>query len=67
MKITLTKEKKKKFSEKQGFFKNVIAVVIMFWVATRLFGTSHRIGWEKDVQTIVTMDRKIIDLRANKI
>ena len=26
------------------------------WVATKLFGTSHRIGWENDIQTIVTRD-----------
>ena len=39
------------------------------WVATKLFGTSHRIGWEDDTQTIVTMDPtpKTIELRANKI
>ena len=37
--------------------------------ATKLFGTSHRIGWEDDIQTMVTMDPipKTIELRANKI
>ena len=37
--------------------------------ATKLFGTSHRIGWENDIQTMVTMDPspKTIELRANKI
>ena len=39
------------------------------WDATKLLGTSHRIGWENDVQTIVTMDPspKTVELRANKI
>ena len=39
------------------------------WVATKLFGTSHRIGWENDIQTKVTVDPspKTVELRANKI
>lgn len=39
------------------------------WVARELFGTSHGIGLENDVQTIVTMypDLKTRELHANKI
>ena len=38
-------------------------------VATKFFGTSHRIDWEYDIQTRVTMDPipKTIELCANKI
>ena len=36
-------------------------------VAMKLFGTSHRIGRENDIQTTVIMDAKTIELRANKI
>ena len=41
--------------------------IIRFY--TKLFGTSHRIGWENDVQTVATMDPspKTRELRANKI
>ena len=37
--------------------------------ATKLFETSHRIGLENDMQTMVTMDSsaKTIEFRANKI
>lgn len=36
-------------------------------LATKLFRTSQRNGRENDIQTIVIMDPKTIDLRANKI
>ena len=47
----------------------ILAVRLQIWAATKLFGTSHRIGWESDIQTMVTMNRnpKTIELRANKI
>ena len=42
---------------------------LVYFRTTKLFGTSHRIGWENDIQTMVTMNPnpKTIELRANKI
>ena len=42
---------------------------LKFRAATKLFGTSRRIGWENDIQTMITMNPnpKAIELRANKI
>lgn len=46
----------------------ISCLCVSHWVATMLFGTSHRTEWEIDIQTIVTIgpNAKTIELRVNK-
>ena len=56
-------------SDLATFFKSFL-LRIAICITMKLFGTSHRIGWDNDIQTIiVTMNPnpKTIELHANKI